>query len=83
MHYGVTHFHILQHRVISDHGREARLPFLDEDVVALLNTVPMHIKVRIFKTFAVYASSHLGGHATSTRRGREESASQQCLFFYY
>jgi hypothetical protein len=29
-------------RCISDHGREARLPFLDEDLVQLLHTLPLH-----------------------------------------
>ena len=28
-------------RVIADHGREARFPFLDEGVVNYLNSVPM------------------------------------------
>ena len=31
-------------RCISDHGREARFPFLDEDVVSFLNSVPIHYK---------------------------------------
>lgn len=31
-------------RVISDHSREARTPFLDENVVSFLNAVPLHIK---------------------------------------
>ena len=31
-------------RVISDHSREARMPFLDESVVAFLNSLPLHIK---------------------------------------
>lgn len=32
-------------RIISDHSREARFPFLDERVVAFLNSVPVHLKV--------------------------------------
>lgn len=32
-------------RVISDHGIEARFPFLDEDVVSFLNELPLHRKV--------------------------------------
>ena len=32
-------------RVISDHGREARFPFLDENVVTFLNSLPLHEKV--------------------------------------
>jgi asparagine synthetase B (glutamine-hydrolysing) len=31
-------------RVISDHGREARSPYLDERVVKFLCSIPMHIK---------------------------------------
>ncbi|XP_022105426.1 asparagine synthetase domain-containing protein 1-like isoform X2 [Acanthaster planci] len=33
-------------RIISDHGREARFPFLDEDVVNYLNHLPIWLKVR-------------------------------------
>ena len=32
-------------RVIADHGREARFPFLDEDVVSFLNSLPVNDKV--------------------------------------
>ena len=32
-------------RCISDHGREARFPFLDEDVVSFLNSLPVWVKV--------------------------------------
>lgn len=31
-------------RCISDHGREARFPFLDEDVVSFLNSLPVWLK---------------------------------------
>jgi asparagine synthetase B (glutamine-hydrolysing) len=31
-------------RVIADHGKESRLPFLDESVVAFLAEVPAHLK---------------------------------------
>lgn len=31
-------------RIISDHGREARFPYLDEDVVSYLNGLPIHLK---------------------------------------
>lgn len=31
-------------RCISDHGREARFPFLDEDVVSFLNSLPVWFK---------------------------------------
>lgn len=33
-------------RCISDHGREARFPFLDEEVVSFLNSLPVWLKVR-------------------------------------
>lgn len=33
------------HRIITDHGKEARFPFLDENVVSYLQTLPVHIKV--------------------------------------
>ena len=33
------------YRVITDHGKEARFPFLDEDVVSYLQSLPVHIKV--------------------------------------
>ena len=32
-------------RCVSDHGKEARFPFLDEDVVTYLNALPMDAKV--------------------------------------
>uniref|UniRef100_A0A1E1XSL4 Putative asparagine synthase n=1 Tax=Amblyomma sculptum TaxID=1581419 RepID=A0A1E1XSL4_AMBSC len=32
-------------RIVSDHGREARFPFLDRDVVNFLNKVPIWMKV--------------------------------------
>jgi asparagine synthetase B (glutamine-hydrolysing) len=32
-------------RIITDHGREARLPYLDENVVRFLCSLPMHLKV--------------------------------------
>lgn len=31
-------------RIITDHGKEARFPFLDENVVSYLQTLPVHIK---------------------------------------
>jgi len=31
-------------RVISDHGREARFPYLDESLVKYLSTVPINVK---------------------------------------
>ena len=31
-------------RCISDHGREARFPFLDESLVSFANTLPIHVK---------------------------------------
>lgn len=31
-------------RVISDHSREARIPFLDENVVRFLSSLPIHVK---------------------------------------
>ena len=32
-------------RIIADHGREARLPFLDENLVRFLCLLPIHLKV--------------------------------------
>lgn len=32
-------------RIISDHGREARFPYLDEKVTNFLTQLPVHIKV--------------------------------------
>ena len=34
-------------RVISDHSRESRFPFLDEDVVSFLNPIPVTQKVAL------------------------------------
>ena len=45
-------------RVISDHGREARLPFLDENVVSFLNSVPLHIKVSLYSSLEVWSWKH-------------------------
>ena len=36
-------------RCISDHGREARFPFLDENVVSFLQDIPIWIKVRFLE----------------------------------
>jgi asparagine synthetase B (glutamine-hydrolysing) len=33
-------------RIVSDHAREARFPYLDEDVVSWLNALPVHFKVQ-------------------------------------
>lgn len=32
-------------RVISDHSRETRIPFLDENVVGFLSSLPIHVKM--------------------------------------
>ncbi|XP_071954073.1 asparagine synthetase domain-containing protein 1-like [Antedon mediterranea] len=34
-------------RIIADHGREARFPFLDENVITFLNRLPIWIKVNL------------------------------------
>ncbi|XP_006816856.1 asparagine synthetase domain-containing protein 1-like [Saccoglossus kowalevskii] len=34
-------------RIISDHGRESRFPFLDEDVVSFLNSLPVNLKANL------------------------------------
>ncbi|XP_037079389.1 LOW QUALITY PROTEIN: asparagine synthetase domain-containing protein 1-like [Pollicipes pollicipes] len=34
-------------RIVSDHGREARLPFLDEAVVSLLSSLPVWLKAQL------------------------------------
>lgn len=31
-------------RCLSDHGKETRFPFLDEDVVAFLEKIPLELK---------------------------------------
>ena len=31
-------------RIVADHGKESRLPYLDEDVVAFLQQTPIHLK---------------------------------------
>ena len=31
-------------RIVSDHGREARYPYLDEQVVGFLTSLPVHMK---------------------------------------
>lgn len=36
-------------RCISDHGREARFPFLDEEVVSFLSGLPVWLKVSFSK----------------------------------
>uniref|UniRef100_A0A4W4HLT2 Asparagine synthetase domain-containing protein 1 n=1 Tax=Electrophorus electricus TaxID=8005 RepID=A0A4W4HLT2_ELEEL len=35
-------------RVIGDHGKEARFPYLDEDVVSFLNSLPIWEKANLF-----------------------------------
>ena len=39
---------LFYHRCISDHGREARFPFLDENVVRFLQSLPVCVKVRVY-----------------------------------
>ncbi|XP_035700119.1 asparagine synthetase domain-containing protein 1-like [Branchiostoma floridae] len=34
-------------RIISDHGKESRFPFLDEDVVSFLSSVPIQYKANL------------------------------------
>ncbi|XP_060081138.1 asparagine synthetase domain-containing protein 1-like [Ylistrum balloti] len=34
-------------RIITDHGKESRFPFLDEEVVKFLSSVPMHYKANL------------------------------------
>lgn len=34
-------------RIISDHGREARFPFLDEKVITFLNSIPINYKANL------------------------------------
>lgn len=36
---------VLNFRVIADHGKEARFPFLDEELVSYLNHLPVNKKV--------------------------------------
>ena len=31
-------------RIVADHGKESRLPYLDEDVAAMLQRTPVHLK---------------------------------------
>ena len=40
-------------RCISDHGKEARFPFLDEDVVSFLNALPIFDKVGVIISSAL------------------------------
>lgn len=44
-------------RIIADHGREARLPYLDENVVSFLCSLPMHLKVNHY--YCLYRSNKL------------------------
>lgn len=41
-------------RVISDHSREARIPFLDENVVRFLSSLPIHVKVCFYLLLRSY-----------------------------
>ena len=34
-------------RIVADHGVAGRYPYLDEDVVSFLNTVPLNIKTNL------------------------------------
>lgn len=34
-------------RIVSDHGKEARFPFLDEQVIGLVNCLPVHLKCNL------------------------------------
>lgn len=40
-------------RIITDHGKEARFPFLDENVVNFLQKLPIQYKVRSFVNIEV------------------------------
>jgi hypothetical protein len=42
-------------RVLSDHGREARFPFLDDDFVRLVNRLPLEYKAKLWLPRGVYA----------------------------
>jgi len=47
-------------RVISDHGREVRAPFLDENVVHFLCSLPMSLKVSNFILISICEIMRLG-----------------------
>nr|XP_053646974.1 asparagine synthetase domain-containing protein 1-like [Cherax quadricarinatus] len=54
-------------RILSDHGRAPRFPYLDEDVVNFLNSLPVWIKANLYlprgvgeKLVLRVAAAHLG-----------------------
>ena len=66
-------------RVISDHAREARFPFLDENVVTFLNSLPLHDKVRCVVRFPAFSLLQEGtcGISFRGRNNSKISGSQQ------
>ena len=68
-------------RCIGDHGREARFPFLDENVVSYLQSLPMSDKVIVLLLYiTIYNVCYyvtIGGlHATTW--GRRETYLENC-----
>ena len=70
-------------RCIGDHGREARFPFLDENVVSYLQSLPMNDKVILqcigycitFYDYGMYCT--IGGLHAATW-GRREIPLEKC-----
>ena len=55
-------------RIISDHGKESRLPFLDEDVVSHLNALSIRQKCNMSLARGT-GEKYLLRHLASTRLG--------------
>lgn len=67
-------------RIISDHGKEVRFPFLDEQVVQYLCSLPVHIKTdpRFEKGFGdKMLIRHLASHLGLSRASKEPKRAVQ------
>ena len=49
-------------RCIGDHGREARFPYLDENVVSYLQSLPMSDKVKLQCIISCVITLHFMGY---------------------
>ena len=63
-------------RILSDHGKESRLPFLDEDVISFLNSVEVVFKCNLSLPRG-QGEKFLLRHLASTRLGLNFSSSLQ------
>uniref|UniRef100_A0A674BX95 Asparagine synthetase domain-containing protein 1 n=1 Tax=Salmo trutta TaxID=8032 RepID=A0A674BX95_SALTR len=65
-------------RIIADHGKEARLPYLDEDVVCFLNALPMSEKLGLGASALLLKRAMQFGSHIAKMENSHGKASDKC-----